>query len=149
MVFANNPQQKNESKAAVLQVHSVVFANSGTVLLCLVDTTSQLASMRQKITKAFPGYLPTFSFNTITVITVDTSVVVGIKSSMYLTAQLYTEAIDSLVTNLKALIPKYRLSAIAAWEVAFQQVLLMQTSACHVALALQPPRFTGCAGCCC
>ncbi|KAL3153501.1 hypothetical protein ABBQ38_011832 [Trebouxia sp. C0009 RCD-2024] len=37
------------------EVHSVVFANSGTVLLCLVDTTSQLSSMRQRISKSFPG----------------------------------------------------------------------------------------------
>lgn len=36
------------------EVHSVVFANSGTVLLCLVDTTGKLAGMRQQIREAFP-----------------------------------------------------------------------------------------------
>ena len=82
----------------MLQVHSVVFANSGTVLLCLVDTTSQLSSMRQKIAKAFPGHLPTFSINTITVNTVDICVMVGSSPICILTAQLYTEAIDSLMT---------------------------------------------------
>lgn len=41
--------------APAFEVHSVVFANSGTLLLCLVDTTGRLAGMRQKIRKAFPG----------------------------------------------------------------------------------------------
>jgi hypothetical protein len=41
-----------------MQVHSVVFANSGTLLLCLVDTTGQLAGLRQKIREAFPGEKP-------------------------------------------------------------------------------------------
>lgn len=38
-----------------LQVQSVVFASTGTLLLCLVDTTGHLASMRLKIREAFPG----------------------------------------------------------------------------------------------
>ena len=38
-----------------MQVHSVVFAASGTLLLCLVDVSSVLAGMRGKIRKAFPG----------------------------------------------------------------------------------------------
>ena len=46
---------RRPSPSAVLQVHSVVFANSGTLLLCLVDTTGKLAGMRQKIREAFPG----------------------------------------------------------------------------------------------
>ncbi len=41
-----------------MQVHSVVFANSGTLLLCLVDTTGQLAGLRQRIREAFPGEKP-------------------------------------------------------------------------------------------
>lgn len=41
--------------APAFEVHSVVFANSGTLLLCLVDTTGQLAGLRQKVREAFPG----------------------------------------------------------------------------------------------
>lgn len=41
----------------MVQVQSIVFANSGTLLLCLVDVTGQLAEMRQKMRQAFPGQL--------------------------------------------------------------------------------------------
>ena len=48
----------------MLQVQSVVFANTGTLLLCLVDLTGQLAAMRQKIRDALPGIgLPHTSIN--------------------------------------------------------------------------------------
>lgn len=49
-----------DTKVIVFQVHSVVFANSGTILLCLVDTTGHISSMRQEISKAFPGLFPAF-----------------------------------------------------------------------------------------
>ena len=38
-----------------LQVHSLVFANSGTLLLCLLDTSRIMAGFRQRIRSAFPG----------------------------------------------------------------------------------------------
>lgn len=40
-----------------MQVHSIVFAASGTLLLCCVDTSGVLAGMRSKIRKVFPGLL--------------------------------------------------------------------------------------------
>ena len=38
-----------------LQVHSLVFANSGTLLLCLLDPSRTMAGFRQRIRSAFPG----------------------------------------------------------------------------------------------
>ena len=38
-----------------VQVHSLVFANSGTLLLCLLDTSRIMAGFRQRIRTAFPG----------------------------------------------------------------------------------------------
>ena len=40
-----------------LQVHSVLFASSGTLLLCLVDTSGRLLQLRQHARAKFPGVL--------------------------------------------------------------------------------------------
>ena len=37
------------------QVHSLVFASSGALLLCCVDRSSQLADLRQRMRSTFPG----------------------------------------------------------------------------------------------
>ena len=37
------------------QAHSIVFANSGTLLLCCVDHSGNLAAIRQKLRAAFRG----------------------------------------------------------------------------------------------
>ena len=39
----------------MLQVHSLVFASSGALLLCCVDRSSQLAELRQRMRTTFPG----------------------------------------------------------------------------------------------
>ncbi|BDA47569.1 hypothetical protein COCOBI_10-4180 [Coccomyxa sp. Obi] len=44
-----------QTPAPTLEVHSIVFAASGTLLLCCVDTNGVLAGMRSKIRKIFPG----------------------------------------------------------------------------------------------
>ena len=41
--------------ACGVQVHSLVFASSGALLLCCVDRSSQLADLRQRMRAAFPG----------------------------------------------------------------------------------------------
>ncbi|KAK9905600.1 hypothetical protein WJX75_002804 [Coccomyxa subellipsoidea] len=44
-----------QTSAPILEVHSIVFAASGTLLLCCVDTSGVLAGLRTKIRKVFPG----------------------------------------------------------------------------------------------
>lgn len=38
-----------------IQVHRVLIADSGTLMICLVDTHGKLGQLRQQLHKAFPG----------------------------------------------------------------------------------------------
>ena len=38
-----------------VQVHEVLLADSGTLLICLLDQDGNLTHLRQQLTKAFPG----------------------------------------------------------------------------------------------
>lgn len=51
-------RRASEGVLVDLQVHSVVFAASGTLLLCCTDTSGVLACLRSKIRKTFPGMTP-------------------------------------------------------------------------------------------
>ena len=42
-------------KGSALQVHRVLLADSGTLLVCLTDSNSQLNHLRQNLRQAFPG----------------------------------------------------------------------------------------------
>ncbi|EIE23652.1 hypothetical protein COCSUDRAFT_63177 [Coccomyxa subellipsoidea C-169] len=44
-----------QTSAPILEVHSIVFAASGTLLLCCVDISGVLAGLRTKIRRVFPG----------------------------------------------------------------------------------------------
>ena len=47
------PKQSQLLKA--LQVHRVLLADSGTLLVCLVDRDGKLSHLREQLTRAFPG----------------------------------------------------------------------------------------------